>query len=361
MSLTDPSLPTPARLRVLAAATTLGALLTLAACGGAAESDSETSAGPVTLENCGEETTYDATAERIVATSNSANIGTLLRVGALDQIAAMSLSAGNDAILNDLYDVDVSDVPRLKSPISMESIVGADPDLLVGSYSGLFSGSSGVTREAAADQGVPTYVISDSCRQDPADAGSKLGTMGPWDAVRADITNYGELTGHTADAAAALAELDERLAALEDAPQADTAPEVLLFDSATTDVYTSGRNGPPQGIIEAAGAENVFGDEDTTWFRAAWETVASREPDVIVVMDYRSDNPNEVEEKLATIRTHAALKDTAAVKEDRIIVLPLVLFTSGYPNIEAAEQLRAGLEELGLLPETDIAGTLDLS
>lgn len=359
MPLIDPALPT--RVRRLAVATTLGALLTLAACGGASESENDTSSGPVTVENCDEETTYDGTVERIVATSNSSNIGTLLRIGAVDQLAAISLSAGNDPILNELYDVDVTDIPRLKSPISLESVVGADPDLLVGSYSGLFSGSSGVTREAAADQGVPTYVISDSCRQDPADAASKLGTMGPWDAVRADIANYGELTGNTAEAEAALAEFDERLGALEDAPRADDAPQVLLFDSATTDVYTSGRNGPPQGVIDAVGAENVFAGEDTTWFRASWETVASREPDVIVVMDYRSDNPNEVEEKLATIRTHPALKDTAAVKEDRIIVLPLVLFTSGYPNIEAAEQLRAGLEELGLLPETDITGTLDLS
>ncbi|WP_229054506.1 ABC transporter substrate-binding protein [Aeromicrobium sp. Leaf350] len=363
MALSNPARTPRTRLRLhrAAAVVTTGALLLLAACGGAAESETDDTAGPVSVENCGEETSYDATAERIVATSNSANIGTLLRVGALDQIAAMSLSVGNDPILNELYDVDVTDVPRLKSPISLESVVGADPDLLIGSYSGLFSGSSGVTREAAADQGVPTYVISDSCRQDPADPASKLGTMSPWDAVRADIVNYGELTGNVDEAETALAEFDERLAALEDAPQGDTPPQVLLFDSATTDVYTSGRNGPPQGIIEAAGAENVFAEEDTTWFRASWESVATREPDVIVVMDYRSDNPNEVEEKLATIRNQAALKDTEAVREDRIIVLPLVLFTSGYPNIEAAEQLRAGLEELGLLPETDIAGTLDLS
>ncbi|MDF1706293.1 MAG: ABC transporter substrate-binding protein [Aeromicrobium sp.] len=356
-----PARPRAAGLRHLAAASALAGLLTLAACGGATDSGTDSAGGPLTIENCGEQVTYDGSAQRIVATSNSSNIGTLLRIGAVDQLAAISLSPGNDPVLNELYDVDVSEIDRLKSPISLESVVAADPDLLVGSYSGLFSGSSGVTREAAAEKNVPTYVISDSCRQDPADAASKLGTMGPWDAVRADLTNYGELTGHSEEAEAALAELDERLAVLEEAPQADAAPQVLLFDSATTDVYTSGRNGPPQGIIEAAGAENVFVDEDTTWFRASWETVAAREPDVIVVMDYRSDNPTEVEEKLETIRTHAALKDTAAVRENRIIVLPLVLFTSGYPNIEAAEQLRAGLEDLGLQPETGIAGTLDLS
>lgn len=362
MSLPTSTHPRPNVRRGAAAALTGLVLLAASACGSSdSAADAGDATGEIAIENCGVETTYDGPAERIVATSNSANIGTLLRVGALDDIAAMSLSPGNDAILNDLYDVDVTDVPRLKSPISLESIVGAEPDLLIGSYSGLFAGSSGVTRDVAAQNDIPTYVISDSCRQDPEDESSKLGTMGPWDAVRADIENYGSLTGHQDEAKAALAEFDERLAALEKAPKGDEPVKILLFDSGTTDVYTSGHNGPPQGIIDAAGGENVFAGEDTTWFRASWESVASLEPDVVVVMDYRSDNPNEVDEKIATIKSNPALKGSTAVREDRVIVLPLVLFTSGYPNIEAAEQLRSGLEDLGLLPETDITGTLDLS
>ncbi|WP_110208055.1 ABC transporter substrate-binding protein [Nocardioides daejeonensis] len=342
------------RLAVLA----VGGLM-LAACGSTKDSSAD---GDVTVQNCGEKAAYAAPVERIVATSNSANIGTLLRIGAADRIAAMTLSPGNDSLMNELFDVQVDDIERLPSPISLESIVGVDPDLLIGSYSGLFSGSSGVSREAAQDQGIATYVISDSCRQDPAaGADSKLGTMGPWDALRADIANYGELTGNTDRAKEALAELERRLTALQEAPTADEAPRLLLFDSATTDVYTSGHNGPPQGIIEAAGAENVYADEDTTWFRASWESVAEQQPDAIVVMDYRSDSADEVEQKITTIRTHAALKDLPAVKENRIVVLPLALFTSGYGNIEAAEQLRAGLEELGLLPDSGITGTIDLS
>lgn len=339
------------------AATLVAAPLALAGC---TASEAEDSTGSATLENCGEETSYDAPVDRIVATSNSANVGTLLRVGALDDIAAMSLSGGNDALMNELFDVDVTDVPRLQSPIALEAVVAEEPDLLIGSYSGLFSGSSGVTREAAAERDIPTYVISDSCRQQPDAPDSALGTMDPWDAVRADLENYGVLTGNEDTATEAVAEVDERLAALAAAPQAEDAPSILLFDSGETDVYTSGHNGPPQGIIEAAGATNVFDDEDTTWFRASWEAVAEREPDAIVVMDYRSDNPDEVEQKLATIRSQAALAGTDAVLSDRIVVLPLMMFTSGFPNIEAAEQLRAGLEDLGLLPASDITGTIDL-
>ncbi len=353
--------------RALFAATSLCTVLLASACGsaGSQESDDPTASSAstsATITNCGEEASYTVPATAIVATSNSANIGTLLKIGAVDQLAAVSMTKGNDAVMSELYGPGIADVPRLKSPISLESIVATEPDLLIGSYSGLFSGSSGVTPEAAKDKGIATYVISDSCRQDPsAGASSKLGTMDPWEAVHADLANYGTLTGHEDEAAKASDELDRRLAALKAAPQAEKAPRVLLFDSGTTDVYTSGRNGPPQGILTAAGAENVFASEDTTWFKASWESVATQKPDVIVVMDYKSDTPDEVEQKLATIRSQAALKDTDAVKQNRIIVLPLTLFTSGYPNIEAAEQVRVGLERLGLQPASGITPALDLS
>lgn len=359
----DPRGRTGMTLSALAATT-----LMIAGCSAASDTvvdhtDDTTNAATdeVTLTNCGEDTSFAAPAERIVATSNAANIGTLLRIGAIDRIAAMSMTTGNNELMNELYSVDVDNIPRLQSPISMEAIVAEEPDLLIGSYSGLFAGATGVTRETAADRDIATYVISDSCRQNPDDPESPLGTMDPWDAVRSDLANYGTLTDGVEAADSALAELDDRLAALAAAPGADDAPSILLFDSGETDVYTSGRNGPPQGIIDAAGAANVFDTEDTTWFRASWEAVAEREPDAIVVMDYNSDNPDEVEQKLATIRSQAALANTTAVAENRIIILPLLMFTSGYPNIEAAEQLRAGLEDLGLLPESGITGTIDLS
>ena len=82
----------------------------------------------------------------------------------------------------------------------METILGKQADLVVGSYSGLFKGASGVTPESLQSNNIDSYVISDSCRQSAA-ADSALGTMGPWDALRADVTNYGKLFG-TEDTAA---------------------------------------------------------------------------------------------------------------------------------------------------------------
>lgn len=339
--------------------------LGLGACGSSddrtppAASTTTGTSGPVALENCGERRTFPGVARRIVATSNSANVGTLLRLGAVDQLAAVTLTRGNDPLMRELYGTGIERVPRLTSPISMEAILAKRPDVLVGSYSGFFAGSTGVTVERAEQRGVAPYVISDSCRQDPA-AGkaSKLGTMDPWDAVRADVANYGRLTGHEAEAREAREELDRRLAALRAAPRGTRAPKVLLFDSGTTDLYTSGRNGPPQGIIEAAGGENIFADQDTTWFNASWERVAAAKPDAVVVMDYRSGEPGEVAQKLRTLRARPGLQDLPVIREDRVVALPLALFTSGFPNIEAAERVRDALERFGLVPARErSAGT----
>ncbi|WP_336250435.1 ABC transporter substrate-binding protein [Stomatohabitans albus] len=327
-----------------------------------ASTTSEASSGPITLTNCGNEITYDGQVSHIVATSNSANVGTLLRIGAADKLAAATLRKDNDDVLTALYGPGIENVPRLENPISMETIVSTNPDLLIGSFSGLFSGSSGVTVEAANDNGVPTYIISDSCRQDPAaGSASKLGTMDPWDAVRSDIENYGKLTGNTDEAAKALEEFNARLDELKNAPQPEKKPKILLFDSGTDELYTSGHNGPPQGIIDVAGGINVFEDQDTTWFKASWEAVATTEPDVIVVLDYRKGDADEIPNKIKTIQTQPALANLDVVKENRIIVLPLVLFTSGYPNIEAAVQVRKGLEDLGLVPASDLNAAMPAS
>lgn len=328
-----------------------------AAPGASAATTGESGAtGPVAVQNCGEKRTFSGVARRIVATSNSANVGTLLRIGAVSQLAAVTLTKGNDPLMQELYGKGIERVPRLQSPLSMEAILAKRPDVLIGSYSGLFAGSTGVTVESAEKRGVAPYVISDSCRQDPA-AGkaSKLGTMDPWDAVRADVVNYGRLTGREAEATGAREELDRRLVALAAAPKAVRPPKVLLFDSGTKDLYTSGRNGPPQGIIEAAGGRNVFDDQDTTWFQASWERVTAQKPDAVVVMDYRSGEAGEVAQKLRTLRARPGLQDLPVIREDRVVALPLALFTSGYPNIEAAERVRDALERFGLVPERPAA------
>ena len=146
--------------------------------------------------------------------------------------------------------------------------------------------------------------------------------------------------------------------AAEPSTSADAAdkPKVLIYDSGEEDLYTSGGNGAPNGIIDVAGGTNVFADVDNTWFKASWETVAKSEPDVIVIMDYKK-SADEVQGKIDAIKSREGLRDLDAVKQNRFVVLPLAMFTSGFPNIYGAEQLRAKIEEFGLAPSSSIDWT----
>lgn len=326
------------------------AVLALGACSATDPIEETESATSVTLENCGTKVTYDLPIEKVVATSNGANIGTILRVGGLDKLAAVTLNANNDAVMESMFGPGIAGVPHLDGTITMETVLGKQADLVVGSYSGLFKGASGVTPESLGQNGIGAYVISDSCRQGTAQD-APMGTMGPWDALRADVANYGSLFGTQDEATEAATELDTRLDRLEQAPQPDTAPKVLIYDSGEEDLYTSGGNGAPNGIIDAAGGTNVFADVDNTWFRASWETVAGAEPDVIVIMDYKKSS-DEVQGKIDAIKAREGLRDLDAVKQNRFVVLPLAMFTSGFPNIYGAEQLRGKLEEFALVPES---------
>lgn len=280
------------------------ALLAVSGCSATAPVDEAADKTSVTLENCGTESTFQLPIEKVVATSNAANIGTILRVGGLDRLAAVVLNTNNDAVMESMFGPGIADVPHLDGTITMETILGKQADLVVGSYSGLFKGASGVTPESLQSNNIDSYVISDSCRQSAA-ADSALGTMGPWDALRADVTNYGKLFGTEDTAAEALTELDSRLARLESAPDAADKPKVLIYDSGEEDLYTSGGNGAPNGIIDAAGGTNVFADVDNTWFKASWETVAKSEPDVIVIMDYKK-SADEVQARSTRSRAEKA-------------------------------------------------------
>ena len=152
--------------RLTLAALSAAALLVAACSSGSPSPQASTSgSGPVTLTNCGTEVTYPKQASRIVATSNSANVGTLIRIGVVPNLAAVSLQKGNDEVLSALYSPGIENVPRLQSPISMESIVSTEPDLLIGSYNRLFSGSSGVTPEAATKQNIRRQIGRASCRE----------------------------------------------------------------------------------------------------------------------------------------------------------------------------------------------------
>ncbi|WP_217580472.1 ABC transporter substrate-binding protein [Rhodococcus pyridinivorans] len=341
------------RYKILAVLGVTGTLLlTSCASGETGQDDADRT---VTLTNCGEEVTYEIPVENMLVNDGNM-IDLILTLGAQEQVEAVTNASRHEEVLRWRHGDTFAALREVAdSSPSFETVIAADPDLVFAGWNYGFRESTGLTPEALAQYDIASYILSESCR---SGEDGERGIMDPWDALRTDVRNIGALTGRDGDAAQVVADLNERIAALQAAPAPEIPVDALLFDSFTSTVTTSGRFGGPQAIIEAAGAHNIVSDLDDTWTQVSWERITSSEPDVIFFVDYP---PQTVEQKVAELKANPATRDLEAVRQNRFVNLPYVMWTSGPMNIDAAEILRRALERYELAPESTITPAVDIS
>lgn len=326
--------------------------LAFSACSPITPSASE-NANTITVTNCNQELTLPGPASKMYI--NDGNIIALaLAVGAADKITAVS-SVGRDIpTLTQKYGDVVASLNEVSTEYpTLESILAADPDLVVAGWNYGFSEGNNLTPDILKEKGIPSYVLTESCRQDDT---TKRGIVDPWEAVRTDLTNLGVLTGNSDTAAKVVKNLDTRLEILATAKQPETKPVVFVFDSAKDTIFTSGSFGAPNAIIEAAGGVNAA-DVDDTWTTVSWEKLATAKPDVIALVDYPGQT---YEEKIQILKKHPVTKDLPAVMEERFINLPYALWTESPMNIDAAEYLRKAFEKYSLAPTSDVTTHMEM-
>lgn len=328
----------------------------LAACGSGEGPSSDEGAAEVTITNCGAEETFPSPAERMYVGGDGNMLAMVLALGAEDQVAGVSGLSDTKVALSTAYGKDVVDGLNVatKDQPTMENVIAQDPDVMLAGWNYGYREENKLTPDTLKERDIAPYVLSESCRQD--DGGAR-GTMPPWEALYADMENLGEITGKEDEADEVVTDIKDRLTVLEEAPQANEAPTVFLFDSGTKEIFTSGSFGGPQAIIEAAGAKNATEDVEDTWTEVSWERLVKAEPDYFAFVDYDGQT---FEQKVKVLESNPATKDLSAVKEKRYLNLPISAWTSSPLNIDSAEQLRKGLEEHELVPESDIEPEFDL-
>lgn len=320
------------------------ALTTLALSGCSASAGKAKATREVTVTNCEKRVDFPSPGKRLFV-NDSNLISMVLALGAEDQVAAVSSINRDEKVLTEHYGPAVGELNQVSDDYpSLETVIAQRPDVMVAGWNYGYDESKHLTPDSLATHGIGAYVLTESCRQD---GGSARGIVDPWTALRADLTNLGQITGHTEQAKQVTTDLNARLDALADAPQPKKAPVLFVFDSGDKAIFTSGAFGAPQAIIEAAGGRNAVEDLEDTWTEVSWERLAAARPDAFLFVDYPGQT---FEQKVAILKTHPATRHLRAVREERFLNLPYAMWTSGPLNIDAAEQARTSLEKWELVP-----------
>ncbi|MFF0226678.1 ABC transporter substrate-binding protein [Streptomyces sp. NPDC004629] len=323
--------------KLLAAALCLAATVTATGCGASVESSADAKSHAVSLTNCGRKVTYDKVPQRVV--TNDVGITELMFALGLENRMAGFAMPGDKGDLTDVPWKDGYDKVKWLSKdwLTKENVLDARADLVFAGWSYGFREDSGFTPEALKKLGIPTYILTESCRNGRTK--TSRGIVPPLDALYADLTNLGKLFGVEKRAAALIADFKKEIA--DTAAKAPAhRPKVFLYDSGQDQPLTSGRYGAPDEIISKAGGDNVMHDIDDSWTAVGWEFVVERNPDVIVICNYGDVS---AEQKRTFLLSYAPLRGVSAIKHNRIFVLDYVDLVESPRNPSAIARLGAYL------------------
>jgi iron complex transport system substrate-binding protein len=324
--------------KLLAAALCLAATAT-AGCGATVEITPQNAIPPaVTLTNCGQKVTYKTVPKRVV--TNDVGITELMfALGLENRMAGFAMPDDKG---------DLTDVPwKSKDQLTKENVLDARADLVFAGWNYGFREDSGFTPDALKKLGIPSYILTESCRNGRTDI--SRGIMPPLSALYADLTNLGKLFGVEKRVATLIADFKQQIAAVH-AKAPAKSPKVFLYDSGQDSPFTSGRYAAPDQIISEAGGTNVMHDVNDSWTTVGWESVVQRDPDVIVICDYGDVS---AEQKKKFLLSYAPLRNVSAVKHRRIFVLDYVDLVESPRNPSAIARLGTYLRTVAAAKETN--------
>ncbi|MGX1768170.1 ABC transporter substrate-binding protein [Dietzia sp. NPDC055343] len=270
----------------------------------------ETFAEPVTITNCEREATFEAPPQRIISMNDHVT-ETLIQMGAGDRIVGMGYGEQND-VLPEVAE-QFHAIPSLAEEYpTWEQIIDLEPDMVVGGMRSAFDEKEGRSRDALEAQGISTFLFSEYCGEGFPDLGM----------LDTDFEQLGRVLG-VEDGAEDLTEritrdMNEVRESLDEAGVSGIP--TFFYDGGEAEPTTIGGVGVGQLIGEYAGADNIFTEGEKPYVTTTWEILGERQPEAIVVLDYGATS---AEDKVAYLRNQPIMSTTPAVREDRIVVVPL--------------------------------------
>ncbi|MFH8467242.1 ABC transporter substrate-binding protein [Streptomyces sp. NPDC017991] len=329
-----------------------GAIL-LTGCGGADSSGSAGSAGKdsaaaVTLDNCGHTVRVESPPRRAVSL-NQGTTEIMFSLGLADRMAGTA--TWTDPVMKGLEKADAKVKRIADNNPSFERVLDADPDFVAASFVSTLGKGGVATREQFEKLGVPAYVSPSDCagKDNTGDGdGAREKPLGI-DAIYGEIHDLAEVFGVQERGDRLVAELKQRMRKATEGIDASDVSLLYWFANSESP-YMAGCCGAPGIITRAFGAKNVFDDTHEEWPQINWETVADRDPDVLVIGDLtrKSQTAESAKKKIEFLESDPVTRNMTAVKKKRYVLLSGQAMNPTIRTVEGVEQVAAALREFGL-------------
>ncbi|MFG3531327.1 ABC transporter substrate-binding protein [Streptomyces sp. NPDC047917] len=343
-----PSIASPVRTVALLSA----GLVLLTACGGGA-GDTTAKPGradgyPVTLKNCGRTVTVDAAPRRAVSVDQGST-EILLSLGLADRMAATA--TWTDPVMKGLEKAN-DEVPRIAdNRPSSEKVLDREPDFVSASFESTLAKGGVAPREQFESLGVPTYVSPADCAGKDNSGGGDGARTAPltMDSVYGEVRDLAKVFGVPERGDSLVAALRERVKKATEGIDA-SGTTLLYWFSDSKAPYLAGCCGAPGIITGELGAKNVFDDTHEEWPQISWETVADRNPDVLVIGDLtrKAQTAESAAKKIEFLESNPATKNMDAVRHKRYVLLSGQAMNPSVRTVEGVERVAAGLRGFGL-------------
>jgi len=252
------------------------------------------------LVACGAGSTLQQSAAQQPASQSPRRIVSL--VPALTEML-FAIGAGPQVVGVSSYDefpADVKKLPKVGALLDpdTERILALRPDFVI------LYGSQSELQAQFARAGIRTFVYR----------------HGGITTVLETIRDLGAATGHQAEAAARVRDVQGRLDAVRARVKGRPRPRVLLVferqPKTLREVYVSGGRGFLHEMLEIAGGQNVFADVDRESVQPSSETLISRAPDII--LEVRAAGLLEEREVAQEQGVWSSLSSIPAVRNKRV-------------------------------------------
>lgn len=317
--------------------TTLALTSCAAPASGSASADDATT-DPVAVTSCGLDLAVAAVPERAIT----------LEQGATEVMLALGLEGSmigtsylTDAVADE-YTAAYAGIPVLSDQYpSTEQVREEGPDFIYSMRASGFTPDAAGTRTELVDLGVPAYLSANDC-EDPA----LIADSFEFESIFTEISDIASIfrvedrgDAIIAEQRAALANVEASATTLSEEPSI-----VWLYSTINGSPIVAGNAGLPEVLGSLVGGTNAFSDLDAQWTETSWDTIAQRNPDVIVVADLsRGLEGDSAADKIAFLQGDVVASKLAAVAENRVLSVPAAELDPSVRSVGAATDLSTEL------------------